>query len=68
MELCPSDSRLEVLRFMIACERFLIFVRSNGGPSGLTLDESRRIMTYQKMITTLMSHEQHQAEGYSDAA
>ena len=57
MELHPSDSRLEVLRFMIACERFLIFVRANGGPSELTLDESRRIMTYQKMITTLISHE-----------
>ena len=68
MELCPSDSRLEVLRFMIACERFLIFVRSNEGPSGLTFDESRRIMTYQKMITMLISHKQNQAEGYMDAA
>lgn len=68
MELHPSDSRLEVLRFMIACERFLIFVRANGGPSGLTLDESRRIMTYQKMISTLISREQNKAERNMDAA
>ena len=71
MELCPSDSRLEILRFMIACERFLIFVRSNGGPSALTLDESRRITAYQKMITTLISDEKTKpraTEGYMDAA
>jgi hypothetical protein len=50
-----SGLRLDILRFMVACEQFLAFVHLNGGPSGLTLDERRRIMTYQKIIAALVS-------------
>ena len=50
-----SGSRFDIFRFMVACEQFLAFVHLNGGPSALTLDERRRIMTYQKMIAALVS-------------
>jgi predicted HTH transcriptional regulator len=54
-----SASRFEILRFMVACEQFLSFIRSVGGEEGLTIDERRRIMMYQKMILALI-HQQEQ--------
>ena len=59
MEFRSSDLRLEIFRFMVACEEFLAFVQMNGGPSRLTHEERRRILTYQKIITALMSEEAH---------
>jgi hypothetical protein len=56
--LSGSVSRLEILRFMVACEQFLTFVRLNGGEKGLTMDERHRIMTYQRMISALLNQPQ----------
>jgi hypothetical protein len=49
-----SVSRFEILRFMVACEQFLSFIRSVGGGGGLAIDERRRIMVYHKMILGLI--------------
>jgi hypothetical protein len=69
MEPDSSESRLEILRFMVACERFLALVHLNGGPSRLTLDDRRRIMTYQKLIAALFSeHESIKDESRTHAA
>jgi len=54
---------------MVVCEQFLSFVRSNGGVAGLTIDERRRIMTYQKMISALVcQQEQGTREEYRQVA
>jgi|RhiMetdeSRZDD1v2_1073273.scaffolds.fasta_scaffold2603387_1 hypothetical protein len=50
-------SRFEILRFMVACEQFLSFIRSVGGGEGLTIDERRRILMYLKMLLALI-HQQ----------
>ena len=52
-----SVSRFEILRFMVAYEQFLSFLRSVSGGEGLTIDERRRIMMYPKMILALI-HQQ----------
>ena len=52
-----SVSRFEILRFMVACEQFLSFIRSVGGGEGLAIDERRRVIIYQKMILALI-HQQ----------
>jgi hypothetical protein len=54
LEIDPSVSRFEILKFMLACEQFLAFVRLNGGVAALTMDERQRIMTYQKLLSALM--------------
>ena len=62
-------TRFEILKFMVVCEQFLSFVRSNGGGAGLTIDERRRIATYQKMISALIyQQEQGTREEYRQAA
>jgi len=62
-------TRFEILKFMVVCEQFLSFVRSNGGVAGLTIDERRRIMTYQKMISALVcQQEQGTREEYRQVA
>jgi hypothetical protein len=69
MPLSTSVSRFEILKFMVACEQFLSFVRLNGGAAGLTVDERRRIMVYQKMISALISQqEQGNGHDYRQAA
>ena len=63
-----SQSRLPILQFMIACEEFLTFVRMNGGPSGMTVAERRRVMAYQKLIQALMSQQADTQEDHKRAA
>jgi hypothetical protein len=55
MESKSCESRLEILRFILACEQFLAFAQLDGGPSRLTPDDRRRILAYQKIIKALMS-------------
>jgi len=59
MDFNSCESRMEVLRFMLACEQFLAFVQLNGGVSILNLEDRRRILAYQRLINVIMLGEKH---------